>query len=190
VLRRSLAALSDAALVAAARAGRSDGFDELARRHAPLMRALLRRMGCDSATADDLAQDAFIIALRRLGEYRGEGSFAGWLNRIVARLYLRRITRRKGIEVPIEEADEAPQGGLEPGLRLDLDQALARLSRIERLCVTLCHGVGLSHGEIAEALGLPLGTVKSHVKRGLERLRRFMTPDETSELLPTGSGHP
>ncbi len=57
------------------------------------------------------------------------------------------------------------------GDRLDLDAALKALPEVERLCVSLCHGAGLSQAEIAAALNLPLGTVKSHVKRGLERLR-------------------
>jgi RNA polymerase sigma-70 factor (ECF subfamily) len=61
----------------------------------------------------------------------------------------------------------APDGGA----RLDLDRALAKLSPPERLCVGLCHGAGLTQAEIAEALQVPLGTVKSHVTRGLAKLR-------------------
>jgi RNA polymerase sigma-70 factor (ECF subfamily) len=59
--------------------------------------------------------------------------------------------------------------------RLDLDRALQRLSSPERLCVSLCHGAGLKHDEIALALRVPLGTVKSHVTRGLKKLRILMT---------------
>lgn len=176
MIRPNLASLGERALLAAIRAGRKDGFDELARRHASAVRALLRRMGCDPALADDLAQEAFIIAFQRLGELREEGSFAGWVKRIAARLYLRRIKRRKGFEVPLEQAPEPSTSDLDPGLLIDLDLALRRLSELERLGVTLCHGAGLSHGEVAEALGLPLGTVKSGIKRGLDKLRLYMDP--------------
>jgi RNA polymerase sigma factor (sigma-70 family) len=174
VIRSNLASLNERGLLAAIRAGRQDGLDELARRHASAVRALLRRMGCDPAAADDLTQEAFIIAFRRLGELREEGSFAGWLKRIAARLYLRRVTRRKGFEVSLDLAPEQAGPMPEPGLLIDLDQALRRLSDLERLGVTLCHGAGLSHGEVAEALGLPLGTVKSGIKRGLDKLRLHM----------------
>jgi RNA polymerase sigma-70 factor (ECF subfamily) len=62
--------------------------------------------------------------------------------------------------------------------RLDLDGALEALSAAERLCVSLCFGAGLSHGEAGEALNLPLGTVKSHVRRGVEKLRAQLAPDD------------
>ena len=60
---------------------------------------------------------------------------------------------------------------------MDLDEALKGLTDIERLCVSLCHGAGLSHAEIAAALNTPLGTVKSHVKRGLDKLRDRLSPE-------------
>lgn len=176
MIRPHLASLNERALLAAIRAGRKDGFDELARRHASAVRALLRRMGCDPAAADDLTQEAFIIAFQRLGELREEGAFAGWVKRIAARLYLRRTKRRKDFEVSLDQAPEQAGPIPEPGLLIDLDQALRRLSELERLSVTLCHGAGLSHGEVAEALGLPLGTVKSGIKRGLDKLRLYMDP--------------
>jgi RNA polymerase sigma-70 factor (ECF subfamily) len=59
---------------------------------------------------------------------------------------------------------------------MDLDAALKHLSPAERACVTLCYGGGLSHAEAAEALHIPLGTLKSHIKRGLERLKDRMAP--------------
>ena len=60
---------------------------------------------------------------------------------------------------------------------MDLDEALKGLTDIERLCVSMCHGAGLSHAEIAAALNTPLGTVKSHVKRGLDKLRARLSPE-------------
>ena len=72
--------------------------------------------------------------------------------------------------------------------RLDLDQALKGLSGPERLYVSLCYGAGLSHTEAAEATGAPLGTVKSHVKRALEKLKRRMAADGTAPSPDTDEG--
>jgi len=63
-----------------------------------------------------------------------------------------------------------------------LHDSLKTLSAPERLCVSMCYGAGLSHGEAAEALNLPLGTVKSHVKRGLEKLRTRLAPTDGASL--------
>ena len=169
----------DAALVARAAAGDRGAFGRLALLHGSAVRGLLRRMGAQAALADDLAQDAFLVAFQHLGDFRGEGSFAGWLKRIAARLYLKRAAGRLRLEDPLEAAPEPSAGGEGPaGAGLDLDAALAALSPVERLCVSLCHGAGFTQDEIAKALNLPLGTVKSHVTRGLQRLRRRLAAEE------------
>jgi RNA polymerase sigma-70 factor (ECF subfamily) len=69
-------------------------------------------------------------------------------------------------------ADLAPSPERSAG-GLDLERALAQLGSTERLCVVLVHGEGMTHGEVAAATGLPLGTVKSHVLRGSDKLRRI-----------------
>ena len=169
----------DAALVARAVAGDRAAFGRLVALHGSAVRGLLRRMGAQPALADDLAQDAFLIAFQRLGDYRGEGAFAGWIRRIAARLYLKRVSGRLRLEDSLDSAPERSAGGEEAaGASLDLDAALAALSPVERLCVSLCHGAGFTQAEIADALKLPLGTVKSHVTRGLERLRRRLAAPE------------
>jgi RNA polymerase sigma-70 factor (ECF subfamily) len=183
-----LAAQDELALVALAAAGDRPAFGELVRRHASAVRAVLRRMGADPAAAEDVAQDAFVVAFERIAGFRGEGSFAGWIKRIAARLYLRRLKGKVRLETPLD--DQAEQAGPGEGwtaARLDLEGALAALSASERLCVTLCHGVGLTHQEIAEQLKAPLGTVKSHVKRGLDKLRLRLDPDHLGEA-PSADG--
>ncbi len=75
---------------------------------------------------------------------------------------------------PIADEQSTPEEAA--GAKIDLQKALAKLSDAERLCVTLNHGEGLSHSEIVEITGLPLGTVKSHVLRGTEKLRRMLEP--------------
>jgi RNA polymerase sigma-70 factor (ECF subfamily) len=176
-----LAALHDMELAALAVAGGRDAFGELARRHGSAVRALLRRMGAEPTLADDLAQDAFLIAYERIAEFRGEGAFAGWIKKIAARLYLKRWKRRAALD-PVAEAEEeadAPSEGESHAVgRLDLDAALATLSPGERLCVSLCYGAGLSHAETAETLKVPLGTVKSHVKRGMDKLKQRLVPEQ------------
>ena len=169
------AALHDLDLVALAVAGDRAAFGELVRRHGSAVRALLRRMGAAPDLADDLAQDAFLAAFEQIAEFRGEGTFQAWVKRIAARAYVRRW--RKGAREsltaePPETAVETP----DPSRALDLDAALASLSTAERLCVSLCYGAGLSHAEAATALNAPLGTIKSHVKRGLDKLRDRLAP--------------
>ncbi len=179
-----LASLHDVELASLAAAGGRDAFGELARRHGSAVRALLRRMGAEASLADDLAQDAFLTAYERIGEFRGEGAFAGWIKRIAARLYLKRWKRRAKLD-PIagpadDDVEDASGGEGQVVGRLDLDAALATLSEAERLCVSLCYGAGLSHTETADTLKVPLGTVKSHVKRGMDKLKQRLAPADAS----------
>jgi RNA polymerase sigma-70 factor (ECF subfamily) len=172
----------DVELCGLAATGERRAFGELVRRHGSAVRGVLRRMGAQGAEADDVAQDAFLTAFERISEFRGEGTFAGWVKKIAARIYLRRLhrDRRLGAMTAETVADEAPHNDADAAI--DLDGALQALAAAERLCVTMCFGAGLSHGEAAEALNLPLGTVKSHVKRGLEKLRTRLAPDSGATL--------
>ncbi|MGH6993087.1 MAG: RNA polymerase sigma factor [Caulobacteraceae bacterium] len=167
------ASAHDLELVALAATGGRAAFGELARRHASAVRALLRRMGAEPALADDLAQDAFVIAFQQIGEFRGEGAFQAWVKRIAGRLYVRRLRREERFAKAMLEED-VPVGAEGRGIeaRIDLDAALQGLPDVERVVIGLTFGAGLSHQEAAAALNAPLGTVKSHVKRGLARLRR------------------
>lgn len=179
VTQISLASLHDVELCSLAAGGERRAFGELVRRHGSGVRQLLRRMGAQPAEADDVAQDAFLAAFERITEFRGEGAFAGWVKRIAARVYLRRLQREKKLTAyAAESGDDEPEVGGDAEGRIDLDEGLKALSAAERLCVSMCYGAGLSHGEAAEALNLPLGTVKSHVKRGLEKLRTRLAPSD------------
>ncbi|MGA0601179.1 RNA polymerase sigma factor [Caulobacter sp. KR2-114] len=176
---KSLASAHDLDLVAMAATGGRVAFGELVRRHSSPVRALLRRLGADGATADDVAQDAFLAAFEQIAEFRGEGTFQAWVKRIAARLYVkrwRRQARRDALADVGQDAPPPPPGEAGHADRIDLDEALKSLSEAERLCVSLCYGAGLSHAEAAAALNTPLGTVKSHVKRGLDKLRQRLAP--------------
>src|SRR5205085_298882 len=80
-LQSSLASLHDVELCSYAAAGERRAFGELVRRHGSGVRGLLRRMGAQAAEADDTAQDAFLAAFERIAEFRGEGTFAGWVKK-------------------------------------------------------------------------------------------------------------
>jgi RNA polymerase sigma-70 factor (ECF subfamily) len=176
------ASAHDLDLVAQSTGGDRGAFGELVRRHGSAVRGLIRRMGADPALADDVAQDAFLAAFEQIGDFRGDGTFQSWVKRIAARLYVRRWRRDSRTDLMAEtpELDGGVTGG-EAGAadRIDLDEALRSLTPAERVCVSLCYGGGLSHAEAAQALNTPLGTVKSHVKRGLDKLRARMAPGQT-----------
>lgn len=177
-MKQSLREMHDVELAAQAAAGGRREYGELVRRHGSAVRGLLRRMGAVPSLADDVAQDAFLQGFQRCSEFRGQGTFAGWIKKIAARLYLKRVAReaRYVEEVETEEA----QISVDTAGLMDLDEALKTLSETERVCVTLCHGAGMAHPEIAAAMNLPLGTVKSHVKRGLDKLRARLSPAQAS----------
>lgn len=174
---------SDEDLVALVLAARDrDAFGELVRRHQALVRAMLMRMCRNHAQADDLAQDTFIRAFNKIEGFKGEGTFKAWLCRIAYTEFLMHARKRKSAQRTSEalarepeETNEAPRAA---GQSLDLDRALATLKEDERTCVILCYANGLTHGEAAEVTGLPLGTVKSHVNRGRDKLRAWFEQRE------------
>jgi RNA polymerase sigma-70 factor (ECF subfamily) len=174
----NLAEATEAALIVAAQVQDQAAFGELVRRRQGWARALLRRLCGNAAEADDLAQEAFIKAWDKLRDLESPAAFPGWFRRIAVTTFLMAKRRQRAVFEEIDDASPVVSEESSPeaaaGAKIDLEKALARLSDAERLCVTLNHGEGLSHGEIVEMTGLPLGTVKSHVLRGTERLRRML----------------
>lgn len=155
-----------------AAAGDTVAFGVLVRQHQSRLRGFLLRMTKgNGALADDLAQETFLEAFRKIAQF-GDGSFFGWLCAIAYSRYLMEARKRK-LE-SLDEAEDLPGDAPEPEtaslVRLDLERALARLAPAQRAALTLCFALGLSHEEAAAALHLPLGTLKSHVNRGREKL--------------------
>jgi RNA polymerase sigma factor (sigma-70 family) len=173
--KRSPAGRLDAELVVWSVAGDRVAFGELVRRHGSAVRTLLRRMGAAPTMADDIAQDAFIVAFQKVASLRDGAAFLPWVKQTAARLYVRRWRKERRYdlmaETPEPEADDASSRHGSVAARIDLEQAMKALTPSQRLCVSLCYGADLSHAEAAEVLNVPLGTVKSHVKRGLDKLR-------------------
>ena len=155
-------------------------FAELVRRYQSPVRAFLSRLTRgDAHLADDLAQETFLKAWRKLHTYRGTARFSTWLFGIACNEF--RTVARQRKELALEDIEESPP---EPGsmaidspggLRLDLTEALKRLHSNERAAILLCCQNGLSHEEAAEALNCPLGTVKTNVLRGKEKLKRWLS---------------
>ncbi len=166
----------DAPLVRAARAGSQAAFARLVAIHEKPLRGFLRKSGW--IDADDIAQEAFVAAWTSLGRLRADEGFRAWLygiawrkaldNRRAASRSARRDEDWRGQEA-LDTASEVAQED-----RMALQAALDTLPEDQRACVTLCLGQGWSHPEASEVLGLPLGTVKSHVTRGRERLLAVM----------------
>ena len=179
--------LSDAQLIARAQV-KDDrhAFAELVRRHQSTVRACLRKLTAGNhALADDLAQETFILAWRNLRSFRQEARFSTWLYRIATNRWLADARKRKE-ELLGDRADDLPDdetGGVVPGdamgsdparatiLKLDLERAMRALSEGERAAIVQCYHNDLTHEEAAYVLDLPVGTVKTHVLRGKQKLK-------------------
>jgi RNA polymerase sigma factor (sigma-70 family) len=174
-----------AAWLALARAGDRTAFAHLVRAHQSRVRLQLRRLTRgDAALADDLAQETFVQAWLHLRDFRGDARLATWLHRIALSRWLQHARRP---QLPIEwraPGDRADGDGsaLEPGhdpraaegLARDVEHALLALSEIQRLAIVHCFHLDLSHTEAAHVLGLPVGTLKSHLDRAKTRLRDLL----------------
>jgi len=166
---------TDTILMQRARSGDAAAFGTLVRQQQSKVRGFLRRLTrADATLADDLAQETFLEAHRKIDQFRGEGSFGAWLCGIAWSRFL--MERRKRKEEPLEAPDETASIDTTSAslARLDLEKAMAQLAPAERAALTLCYAFGHSHGEAAEILDLPLGTVKSHVLRGREKLKALL----------------
>ena len=175
--------LDEQCLLQQARQGSVDAFGALVRLHQGRVRGFLRRLCRDHALADDLAQDCFVLAWRKLADYRERGAFSAWLCGIAYRCFLQalRSRRREDTAVLLYEHELATQeitGTPPPHSTREqhtLERAMLELRSDEAAAITLHITLGYSHGEVASILNLPLGTVKSLISRGLPKLRAALT---------------
>jgi len=148
-------------------------FRQLVLMHQSAIRIFLRRILGDPALADDVAQETWITTYQKLGTYRG-GSFRAWLLTIGLRKALR-MKGQQGRFDFLETLEDKPAPTVPEGLRLDLEKAMLHLSTGERTCLHLMSCEEMTHEDISQLLNMPLGTVKSHINRGKEKLRKLLS---------------
>jgi RNA polymerase sigma-70 factor (ECF subfamily) len=175
--------VNDDQLVEACRRGDTQAFQELVERHKGLVFALIARSVPDRNRAEDLAQDVFLRIYRGLPYFRGQSRLSTWIYRIVANVCSHEQTRRAAPA----SLDDDRQKPVLPGvadrqfsdleLRERLEKAIARLPANQRLLVAAHYLDGVRYEDLAEALNLPIGTVKTHLYRAKQQLRRMLETD-------------
>jgi RNA polymerase sigma-70 factor (ECF subfamily) len=156
-------------------------FEELYRQHSTRLFNLAWRMCGTRADAEDLLQEVFLLAYRKLPEFRGDSSVGTWLYRLAMNKCLdhlkSRQTRASGATVTLdEEAIAGPRPAADGGFkRLDLERAIARLPDGARAAFVLHDVEGFQHHEIAAILGISEGTSKSQVHKARLKLRGLLT---------------
>ena len=198
-------------LVRAAAGGDEDAFAQLVALHEKKVYNLALRMCGNPEDAADAAQEAFLAAWKGLPRFRGEAGFSTWLYRLTANAAidcLRREKKRRGelsieggeLPLSLPDAGPSPQEAAEGGeLRAAVNAALARLTDQHRTVLILRELQELSYEEIAGALGLDLGTVKSRISRARKALRKILLedgnlsgylPSKDTEQSERGAGRP
>jgi len=178
---------TDAELVARFQAGEEGAFDELLARHEARIYAFVCTL-VEPSDADEVMQEAVLAAYRSLHRFRGESSFSTWLYRVVANTCSRHRRRRHPSVLAFSECppetlqalpDAAPgpeQSVLDAEFHDRLEQAIAALSPLHRAVLHLRYTEELSYQDIAEALQIPLGTVRSRLHHALAKLGAALRP--------------
>ncbi|HEX5385317.1 MAG TPA: sigma-70 family RNA polymerase sigma factor [Gemmatimonadales bacterium] len=192
--KAELAARTDQEIVALARAGHESGYRELIRRYERPLFSLLYRMVRDRELAEDLAQETFIKVLNAIGSYRPEFKFSSWIFKIANNAAIDHLRRRELDTLSLEgsphaETPEAVEAtALQVGARQEspldtveamelggaIEAAIGQLRPEYRSCILLRHVEGRPYEEIAQMLGLPLGTVKTYIHRARNELREAL----------------
>ncbi|RSZ65472.1 RNA polymerase sigma factor SigE [Corynebacterium hylobatis] len=175
--------------------GEMPGWGELVAEHADSVYRLAFRLSGNPHDADDLTQETFMRVFRSLKHYQ-PGTFEGWLHRITTNLFLDMVRHRSKIRMEAlpEDYDRLPGTDMTPeqaynvaNLDPALQAALDSLSPDFRVAVVLCDVVGMSYDEIADTLGVKMGTVRSRIHRGRTQLRASLEvaaqKDEGAQLL-------
>jgi RNA polymerase sigma-70 factor, ECF subfamily len=177
---------SERELVERCRRGDEGAFQELVEAYKGLVFALIARTIQDRSRAEDLAQDVFLRIHRGLPYFRGEARLSTWISRIVANVCLQSQTRpaTAAFDAALSLDDAQERGWVTPSasdrrfgdleLRDRLEKAIARLPAHYRLVVAAHYLDGVRYEELAEALQLPLGTVKTQLHRAKQQLRRLL----------------
>ena len=184
--------LSDEALVQQAVAlNDAKAFEQLMRRHQRRIVLLQQRFCRDRSLAEDLCQETFLQAWRKLASFDNRGRFAGWLAKLAYNVFLqnlRKNKKRNAHETPESPTSEAVATTPSPAAMLDLETMLAVVSEDEQVVLILNYAHGLSNSEIAEVLDTPEGTIKSQIHRAKQKIRdHFDLDPTTSQKRATGA---
>jgi len=153
-------------------------FSEIVQYYQQAVRQYCRRLSApDHSLADDIAQDTFIQAYKKLSMYQGTGKFQGWLFRIAYFQFLQYL-RSKKVTEELSEEISIPDNNEHALQSRDLESAMSQLPTTERTCLTLQYSFGYTQQEISEIIEMPLGTIKSHCKRGKEKLTLLLNLPE------------
>jgi RNA polymerase sigma-70 factor (ECF subfamily) len=173
--------VDESMVIALARSGDSQAFAELVRRFQSRVRSFMRRVCNHPDMADDLAQQVFLKVWKSISRLKTPGAFYGWLRKIMVSTWLEEVRRNKLETAELDENAEWEARKTLPGERIDLDAALGQLSPTMRLCVVLAYNDGMSHQEISDVTGFPLGTVKANISRGVAKLKSLLSDYNESE---------
>lgn len=175
----------EAILVGLSRTGNRDAFAELVTRRQAWIRNLMRRCCGNAVLADDLSQQVFMQAWRSIRQLQDASRFGPWLKRMAINIWLQHQRRNDALRGAGELVDTDSVCRETPGAAMDLDYALSTLADDVRLCIVLNYHEQMTHSEIESHTGIPLGTVKSHIRRGTrllqERLADYAKPREEPE---------
>ena len=170
---------SDSDLIARVQGGNDrNAFAELVRRHQSPLRASIRKMtNGHIELSDDVAQETFILAWQKIKLFRFEAKFSTWLYRIAFNVWQSEVRKKHEVLLDTElipEPEPVQSEAGHTGMKRDLARAMEALSDAERNAILQCYYNDLSHDEAAYVLGIPLGTVKTHILKAKEKMRAVL----------------
>ena len=187
--------LSEAEAIERAQQGDASAFEALYHLHKRRVYSLCLRMTANTATAEDLTQEAFLQLFRKIGTFRGESAFSTWLHRMAVNVVLMQL-RKKGLNVvPLEETMEGEEESAkkEPGAddmhlagsvdRLQLQQAIGELPPGYRMIFLLHDVQGYEHNEIADMVGCSIGNSKSQLHKARMKLRELLKTSRAEKAI-------
>lgn len=149
-------------------------FGKIVEYYQQAVRQYCRRLSSpDYSLADDIAQDTFVQAYKKLAMFQGTGKFQAWLFRIAYFQFLQFLRSKKPNDELFDDIS-SPDHSETTLHQLDIEKAMKQLATNERVCLTLQYSFGYTQQETSEILDMPLGTIKSHCKRGKEKLSQLL----------------
>jgi len=190
--------LSEKEAIARAQRGDAFAFERIYKMHSPRVYALCLRMVGNTAEAQDLTQETFLMVIRKIGTFRGESAFSTWLHRIAVNLVLMCLRKKTSLETPLEQTGELDSdcpgplkelSGIDLFLtgsldRLLLERALGQLRPFQRVVVILHDIQGYKHTEIAKMMNWSIGNSKSRLHRARAQLRKCLEKSLVFNCMP------